>query len=114
MGQKLFTGKRRFFDAFFFKFGHHLGFRRDGSMIRSRQPQGVLPLHPGTPHQHILNGIVEHVAHVKHSGNVGRRNHYGIWFALVGNRLKEFIVEPVLVPFVLNARRVVFGGNFHV
>ena len=71
-------------------------------MVGAGHPQGVLALHAGAAHQDVLDGVVEHVSHVQHTGHVGRRNDYGVGFTLVGLRVEELVLHPVLVPFAFN------------
>ena len=52
---------------------HHL--RRDARMVGARLPQHILAAHPLEPDQHILQRIVERMAHVQHAGHVRRRDH---------------------------------------
>ncbi len=90
--------------------GEHLddlGLGGDAGVVGAGHPAGVLALHAGAAHQHVLNGVVEHVAHVEHSRHVGRRNHHGVGHAVVGLRVEEFLVKPELIPFLLYLPRVV-------
>ena len=57
---------------------HDFGLGGNGSMVRSRQPERVIALHPFVTDENILQGIVQSVSHVQLSRNVGRRNHDGI------------------------------------
>ena len=82
--QELLTGEVVLLDALFGELLHHLGLRSDGGVVGAGNPEGVLTLHTGTTDKDILNGVVQHVSHVEHSGNVGRRNHDGIGLASVG------------------------------
>ena len=86
---------------------HHLGLRSDGGVVGAGHPAGVLALHAGTAHQYVLNGFVQHVPHVQHTGHVGGRNDHGVRRAAVGFRGKQFVVHPVLVPLILNFLRIV-------
>ena len=47
-------------------------------MIRARQPQRIIPLHPAETDQDILQRFIERMAHVKLPRNVGRRDHDGV------------------------------------
>ncbi len=89
---------------------YNLGLGRDGSVVRARHPAGIFAGHSGAAHQNILNGIVEHVAHVKHTGHVRRRNNNRIGFAVIRLRMEKIMLHPVGVPFVLHFGRIVFGG----
>ncbi len=95
-------------DAAFGKHLHDLGLGGDGGVVGARHPAGVLALHAGTAHQHILDGVVEHMAHVQHTRHVGRRNDHRVGHPIVGLRVEEFLVKPELIPFLLDGTRVVF------
>ena len=88
MFQKLFARQVVFPDAFGSEFRYHLGFGGNRRMVGARHPAGIFALHSRTAHQHVLNGIVEHVPHVQHAGYVRRRNHDGIRLAFVGLGMK--------------------------
>ena len=62
---------------------HHLCLGGDGSMVGARHPAGILPLHARTAHQYILDGVVEHVAHMQHTRDVGGRDDDGIGFPFI-------------------------------
>ena len=52
---------------------HHL--RGDAGVIGARLPQHVAALHAPIAAQHVLQRVVERVAHVQVAGDVGRRDH---------------------------------------
>ena len=54
---------------------HHLG--GDAGMIGAGLPQHVAAAHPLETAQHVLQRVVERVAHVQRAGDVGRRDHDG-------------------------------------
>ena len=114
MFQKLFPRQVFFINSFLFQFVYHLTFGSNGSMVGSRHPAGVFSLHARTPYQHILKRIVQHMPHMKHARYVGRRNHNGIRFTLIGLRVKIFLFQPVSIPFVFGFRRIVFCRYFHL
>ena len=51
--------------------------RRDAGVVGSRLPKHVAPAHPLEPRQHILQRIVERVAHVQRTRHIRRRDHDG-------------------------------------
>ncbi len=51
---------------------HHL--RRDPGVIGAGLPQHVAPAHALEPAEHVLQRVVERVAHMQRAGDVGRRN----------------------------------------
>ena len=83
-------------------------------MVGTRHPAGVLALHTGTAHQNVLDGVVEHVAHVEHTRHVGRWDYDCIGLTSVGFAGEKFVVEPVLIPFRFDLFWVVFTCKFHI
>ena len=112
MFKKLFASEVGLFYALGGKLVHHLSLGGNAGMVGARHPKGILALHACTANENILNGVVEHVAHVKHAGYVRRRNHNGVRFALVGSGLKQIVVHPIFIPFILHFGRIVFGSQF--
>ena len=107
VGQKFFAREVFFVDALFFEPRHHLGFSGNGSVVEPRHPAGVFALHAGAAHQHVLNGVVEHVPHVQNARNVGRRNNHRIGCALgIDFRMKAAMFQPIVIPLLLY-----FGGR---
>ena len=49
----------------------------DSSMVGSRNPQSIVTFHAMVANHDILQGIVEAMPHVKHTGNIWRWNHHG-------------------------------------
>ena len=90
---------------------HHFGLGSDAGVVGSWHPKGVLAFLTRATHEDVLDSVVEHVAHVKHTGDVGWRYHDSVGFALIGNRLKQVVVNPVLIPFVLDRFRVVLSSQ---
>ena len=114
MSQEFFSGKVFFINALFLEELHYLGFGSDRGMVRTRNPAGVFALHSGTSDEDVLYGIVEHVPHVEHAGDVRRRNDDGvgllIWIYAGG---KQLVFHPIRIPFGLGSCRFVFAGNRH-
>ena len=108
MFQKLVAREVALLDAFGSQFLHHLGLGGNRSVVGAGHPQGILPLHACAAHEDVLNGVVEHVPHVKHACHVGRGNHDGVGLSSVGFRTEQAVVKPILVPFSLHFARVVF------
>ncbi len=88
VGEELLARERRLVYALGFELGDDLGFGGYRGVVGARHPAGVLSLHARATHQNILQRVVEHVSHVKHARDVGRRNDYRVRFALVGLRVK--------------------------
>ena len=86
MLQEFVAGKVCFLDALRGKLVHNLGFGGNGSMVRTRNPAGVLAFHTGTAYKDILDGIIKHVSHVEHTGDVRGRNDDGVGLTTIGFR----------------------------
>src|SRR5690606_19672147 len=71
----------------------HLG--GDARVVRPRQPEGLLPLHPVPPGEDVLQGLVQGVAHVEHPRHVGRGDDHGEPGLVAVDPGME---EPVLLP----------------
>ena len=113
VAQELLARQARLLDTLGPQFGNNLRFGSDRGVVGTRNPAGILAHHTGTAHQHILQRIVQHVSHVEHSGHIGRRNDYGIRFTLIGRRMEEFVVYPVVVPLALDLAGVVLVSHIH-
>ena len=86
MLQEFVAGKVCFLDALCGKLVHNFGFGGNGSMVRTRNPAGVLAFHTGTAYKDILDGIIKHVSHVEHTGDVRGRNDDGVGLTTIGFR----------------------------
>ena len=91
-------------DALLTEQSHHLCFRGDARMVGTWHPASVLALHACTPHQHVLDRIVQHVPHVQHTRHVRRRDHHGVGLTLIRHAPEIALFHPVLVPLVLALR----------
>ena len=79
---------------------HDLDFRGDGRVVRARQPQRFVALHPLVADQHVLQGLVQGVTHVQLPGDVGRRHHDGKG---VLRRVRVGSKSAVLLPLRVDA-----------
>ena len=61
-------------DAFLLEVAHHDHLRRDAGMVGAGLPQHVVALHAPPADQHVLQRVVERMAHVQAAGDVGRRD----------------------------------------
>ena len=111
--EELLTRERGLLDALFAEHGDDLCLGSDRGVVHAGDPAGVLARHAGAAHQHILQRVVEHVAHVEHAGDVGGRDDDRIGLALVGFRMEELVVDPVVVPFGLDLLGCVFVSDLH-
>ena len=67
--------------------GHMLNNTIQDILVRgSRHPAGILAFHAGTAYQNILYGIIKHVSHVQHTGDVGGRDDDGVRLTTIGFR----------------------------
>ena len=107
MLQELLTGQVSLLDSLCGQTVHHLGLSGNRSVVGTRHPAGILAFHAGAAHQNILNGIVQNVSHVQHTGYVWRWDYHGIWLAAIGLRAEQLVVKPILIPFFLYICRIV-------
>ena len=111
--QKGIAGEVGLLNAFCTQLLYDFGFGGNGGVVGPRNPTGIEPTQPGAAHQNVLNGVVEHVAHVQNAGHVGRRNDNGVGLPVVRDGLKMLIFQPVGIPFGFDRLRRVFAGKFH-
>ena len=110
--QELLTGKVLLGYSHILELGHHLAFRGDGRVVRSRHPARILAVHAGVADEDVVQGVVEHVPHMEDSGHVRRRYDYGVWFPFVRFRMEALVFQPPGIPLVFHFRRIVFCGEF--
>ena len=79
-------------------------------MVRSGHPAGVLAVHAGLADENIVKGIVKHVAHVKYSRHIWRRNHYGIRLFFIRFTVEKLMGKPVGIPLVFYVLSTVLCG----
>ncbi len=106
--QELFTSQVAFSDAFLCEFVYHFGFCRDGGVVSAWHPQCVFAHEASPAHKDVLYSVVEHMPHVKDTGDVGWGYHYCERFASVRLGVKQTMFHPVGIPAVLNGTRIVF------
>ena len=82
-GPKLWLGDVFLVIAHTLELGHHLALRCYGCVVCTGHPAGVLAVHTSLADEHVVQGVVEYVAHMKDSGHVWRRNYNGVRFFLV-------------------------------
>ena len=90
----------------------HAHLRGDARMVRSGKPQGFISLLPRAAHQDILNGVVQHMAQVEHSRDVGGRNDDGVG-RLFGSRvsLETTFFNPEGLPLFFHEGRIICFGQ---
>ncbi len=78
---------------------HHL--RRDAGMVGARLPEHILAAHPLEPDQHILEGMVQRMAHMQDAGDIRRRDHDAIG---LGSRVHARLETAGILPRLVEAR----------
>ena len=86
-----------------------LRFGSDRGVVGTRYPAGVEATLTRTAHEDILDTIIEHVPHVQHTRDVGGRDDDGIGRAMIGGRVEELVLHPVLIPSILHSLGAVLG-----
>ena len=109
MLQELLTCQVVLLDALLGQFLHHLCLGGNRSVVSTRHPACILAFHAGTTYKNVLDGVVQHVAHMQHTGHIGRWDDDGIWFAAIGLTAEKLVVQPILVPFGFDLFGVVFA-----
>ena len=107
--EELLAGQGFLVDALFLEEVDHLGFGGDGGVVGAGHPDGVEAEFAGAAYQHVLDGVVEHVAHVKHARHIWRRNHDGVCRTPIRLGVKHAMVGPIFVPFVFYNSGIVLG-----
>ena len=111
MLQEFLAGEVGFLYSLSSELGHNFCFGGDGRVVGTRYPERIFAVHSGATDKNVLNGVVEHVTHVKDSGDVWGRNHDTVGFATVGFAMEKIVVHPVGIPFVLDFRGIVFWSQ---
>ena len=93
-----------------------LHLRGDAGVVGAGQPEDFLAVHARLAAEDVLDGVVEHVPHVEHAGDVRRRDDDGVRRALVAHARRvggeATLLQPEVIPFVLDGLRFVGFGNF--
>ena len=88
---------------------HHV-LRGDAGVVGAGHPAGVVAAHPVPPHQDVLDGLVQRMAHVQDARHVRRRDHDGIGRpAPRGVVMEAAMLLPPGIPLCLNCLRVVMS-----
>ena len=103
----------RLLDALLTQPPHDFGFGGDGCVVRTRHPAGVLAHHARAAHQHVLDGVVEHVPHVQHTRDIRRGNDHRVGLAVVGLAFKKAVLQPVSVPLLFAGTGIVSRRDLH-
>jgi hypothetical protein len=76
--------------------------RSDAGVIGSRNPEDVITIHPFIATENILERVIQGVADVERSRDIGRRNHHGEGSAISTRRLEVTRLNPPGIPLLLN------------
>ncbi len=105
--EEFLTGEVALPDAHSGKLVDDLCLSCDGCVVGTRHPAGVLAVHTCLTDKDILDGVVEHVAHMEDTSHVRWWYHYRVRLPFIRFRMKELVLEPVGVPFVFGLCRIV-------
>ena len=111
--QELLAGQVSLVDTLSLELSNHLSLGSNRRVVGTRHPAGILALHTCATHQHVLQRVVQHMAHMQHTSYVGGRNYDGVSLALIGRRVEEFMINPIVVPFALDLLGRVLVCNVH-
>ena len=111
--QKLLTSEVTLPDTLFGQTVNNLGLSSNGGMVGAWYPQSILAIKACLAHQNILNGIIEHMSHVKHARHIWRRNNYCIRLTSVRLRLEQSVLYPIFIPFAFNLLGAILRCKFH-
>jgi len=93
----------------------HHRLRGDARVIRTRQPEHLVPQHSRPARQHILDRIIEHMPQRQHTGHIRRRDDDGV--GRLGRcrvRGESAVRQPAGIPFFLYGLGLVrFGDLCH-
>ena len=92
-------------------FHHRL--RGDAGVVGAGQPEHFLAVHARLAGEDVLDGVVQHVPHVEHARDVGRRDDDGI--GRLGGRGvgdEAVLLQPELIPLLFDRLRFVSLGDF--
>ena len=88
------------------------GLGGDAGVVGAGHPEDVVTLHPPPADQDVLQRVIERVAQVKCTGDVGRRDHDAIGRPVAGGIGVEIaLLDPELIEAVLGVLGVVLLGE---
>ena len=90
--------------------GHHLRLRSYGGVVGSGDPAGVEAGHPRPADEDVLEGVIEHMPHMEHAGDVGRGDDDGVGRSIVRMRGEELMLRPVSIPLILHLGGIVLSA----
>mmetsp|Transcript_6006 Transcript_6006/g.16951 ORF Transcript_6006/g.16951 Transcript_6006/m.16951 type:complete len:738 (+) Transcript_6006:755-2968(+) len=92
----------------------HYHLRRDARVVRSRDPQHLLSVHPVVATEHVLHRVCKSMPHMEIPSHVGGRNDHNelllVLVAILCLGRKEAALFPPVIPGRLHPRRTVAIG----
>jgi len=84
----------------------------DPGVVGAWHPEAVTPLHPPPADQDVLKRVVQRMAQVQRSGDIGRRNHDAVSRPVTGwIGVEVTVLNPELVPPILGILGVILLGD---
>ena len=90
-------------------FHHHL--RGDARMVGAHDPQRIFPAQPFVAHDDVLQRIVQRMADMQRSGDVGRRVDDSEGFGVGAVRAEQPVRLPMRIPALLDFGGIECGGK---
>ena len=84
----------------------------DPGVVGAWHPETVISLHPPPADQDILKRVVQRMAQVQRSGDIGRRNHDAVSRPVTGwIGVEVTVLNPELVPPILGILGIILLGD---
>ncbi len=84
----------------------------DAGVVCSRQPKGIITLHPPPADQRILYGDIESMAHMQRTSNIGRGNHDSKGLRILFPRSPKVVpLKPEAISLFFNSGRIIGRRN---
>ena len=96
-------------DAFF-----NDGLGGDAGVVGAGHPEGVAALHAMVANEDVLDGVVQSVAHVQSTGDVGRRDDDGVVALIAVGRgigMEGLVGKPLVISLFFHLGRIVNCGH---
>ena len=108
--EELLASEVALLDPLLGQLSHHLRLRGYGGVICAGNPAGVEAGHPCPADEDILEGVIEHMPHVEHAGDIGRGDDDGVGRSIVRMRGEELMLGPVSIPLILHLGGIVLSA----
>ena len=102
MLEELLASEVTLLDALLSKTIYHLSFGSDRCVVCTRHPTSILSVNASLADEDVLDSIIEHVSHVKHTCYVRWWDNNSVRFTSIRLACKELMIKPVLIPFAFN------------